>query len=102
MRKPIFKYLIPLAVIVLLVIGVVLADNYIAKDTVITRLMIQALENWHYKQIRLNDEFSLKAFDLYLKRLDPNKRFLLKSDVEELKHYQTKIDDELEKEITVW
>jgi carboxyl-terminal processing protease len=97
MRKPIFKYLIPLAVIVLLVIGVVLADNYIAKDTVITRLMIQALENWHYKQIRLNDEFSLKAFDLYLKRLDPNKRFLLKSDVEELKHYQTKIDDELEK-----
>ncbi len=96
MRKPIFKFLIPLLIIVLLVLGVTLADNRIGKETVITRLMIQALENWHYNQVRLNDNFSQKAFDLYIKRLDPNKRFLLKSDIEQLKHFQNKIDDELE------
>lgn len=96
MRRPI-KFLISLLIIVLLVIGVALADNYIGKDTVITKLMIQALENWHYNPVRLDDEFSLKAFDLYLKRLDPNKRFFLKSDIDHLKGYQKQIDDELEK-----
>ncbi len=96
MKKPIFKLLIPLLVIILLICGVIYADNRVAKDTVITRIMLQALENWHYNQVKLNDSFSQKAFDLYLKRLDPNKRFLLKSDIEYLKQYQNKIDDELE------
>lgn len=97
MKKPIFKFLIPLVIIVLLILGVTLADNNSGKNTVITRLMIQALENWHYNQVRLNDDFSQEAFALYLKRLDPNKRFLLKSDIDELRYYQKRIDDELEK-----
>lgn len=95
MRKSIFKFLIPLLVIILLIYGITSADNRIGKDTVITRIMLQALENWHYSEVRLNDSFSQKAFNLFIKRLDPNKRFLLKSDITQLKQYQNKIDDEL-------
>lgn len=97
MRKANFRFLVPLLVVVLLIFGVTAADNRTGKATVITRLMIQALENWHYSPVRLNDSFSQKAFNLYLERLDPNKRFLLKSDIEQLKQYQHRIDDELEK-----
>lgn len=96
MKKVILMFLVPLVVVVLLIFGATAADNRIGKDTVITRLMIQALENWHYNPVRLNDSFSEKAFNLYLGRLDPNKRFLLKSDIEQLKQYQHRIDDELE------
>lgn len=96
MKKTIFKFLIPVMVIILLVYGITKADNLIGKDTVITRIMLQALENWHYNQMRLDDSLSQKAFNLYLKKIDPSKRFLLKSDLEQLRQYQNKIDDELE------
>ncbi len=95
MKKPIFKFLLPLLVIVLLIFGITSADNRIGKDTVTTRIVLQALENWHYNEVRLNDNFSQKAFGLFIKRLDPNKRFLLKSDIAQLKQYQNRIDDEL-------
>lgn len=97
MKKSIIKFLIPVVVIILLIYGITLADNNrIGKDIFTTRFMLQALEYWHYNRVKLDDDFSKKAFDLYLKRIDPNKRFLLKSDVELLKKYEYKIDDELE------
>ncbi len=96
MKKTIFKLLIPIVVIILLIYGITTADNRIGKETVITRIMLQALENWHYNQVKLDDSLSQKAFNLYLKKVDPNKRFLLKSDIETLKQYQNKIDDELQ------
>ena len=38
---------------------------------------------------------SKRIYTLYLKSIDPNKRFFLKADIEQLKPYQSKIDDEL-------
>jgi carboxyl-terminal processing protease len=49
----------------------------------------------HFKPVPIDDEFSKKAYSLYLKRLDINKRFLLKEDVDAMKEWETKLDDEI-------
>jgi carboxyl-terminal processing protease len=67
------------------------------KRTVLVQLALQALDAAHYQPQNLNDAFSAKAFELYMKRLDPNKIFLLQSDFDQLKKYQTSIDDEVKK-----
>ncbi len=49
----------------------------------------------HYSRRRLDDTSSEAAFDLYLKQLDYQKRFLLQSDVEQLNAFSDDIDNEL-------
>lgn len=95
MKKTNLKLSILVLVLALLIYGITSADHQIGRDTIITRIMLQALDNWHYNRIRLDDNLSQKAFNLYLKKIDPSKRFLLKSDIEQLRQYQNKIDDEL-------
>jgi carboxyl-terminal processing protease len=43
----------------------------------------------------MDDSLSKNAFELYLKQLDAQKRFLLTSDVERLRKYASDIDDEM-------
>jgi len=54
-----------------------------------------ALEQLHFQPKDFNDEFSKDVYTAYLNRIDPLKRFFLKSDIEEFKKFETKIDDEL-------
>jgi carboxyl-terminal processing protease len=63
-----------------------------SKDKVVTDILLQSLQTWHYSPQRVNGDLSQRVFTLYLKSLDPNKQFLLKSDVEQLKSYQLKFD----------
>ena len=65
------------------------------KDKVILAMAMSFLDNLHYQTLTINNDFSEKAFDIYIKRLDYNKRFLLQSDVKELDQYRNKIDDEI-------
>lgn len=95
MKKTVLKLSILVLVLALLIYGITLADQLTGRDTIITRIMLHALDNWHYSRIRLDDNLSQKAFNLYLKKIDPSKRFLLKPDIEQLRQYQNKIDDEL-------
>lgn len=55
----------------------------------------QQLSSNHYSQKSTDDALSLAAFDLYLKQLDFQKRFLLLEDVAQLKVYQDQIDDSI-------
>ncbi|WP_205502904.1 carboxy terminal-processing peptidase [Rufibacter psychrotolerans] len=64
------------------------------KNEVLTKVLVQGLSSAHYSPERLDDNFSKKAFNLYLERLDYNKKFLLQSDVNQLMAYQTQLDDE--------
>jgi carboxyl-terminal processing protease len=50
------------------------------RESAIARLQNRSLFSWHYAPPPLDDAFSRRVFDLYLKRLDPQKRFLLKAD----------------------
>ncbi|MDX9710365.1 MAG: carboxy terminal-processing peptidase [Trichloromonas sp.] len=49
----------------------------------------------HYSQKPIDDALSRAAFDLYLKQLDGQKRFLLKEDADKLEVFATRIDDEI-------
>ncbi|MBO2009420.1 carboxy terminal-processing peptidase [Hymenobacter negativus] len=65
------------------------------KDQVLIGTMLQGLSAAHYQPEKVDDAFSKRVFDLYLKHLDYRKQFLLATDVEQLRRYQTRIDDEV-------
>ena len=65
------------------------------RDQVVLGVMLQGLTQLHYQPEKLDDQFSQRVFDLYLKRVDVNKQLLLAPEVAALRQYQTKIDDEL-------
>lgn len=58
-------------------------------------LVGRMLEEGHFSPQPINDEFSQKIFRRYLEELDPEKNMLLLADVQQLKAYENKIDDEL-------
>jgi carboxyl-terminal processing protease len=53
------------------------------------------LEQGHFSPKKIDDAFSKAVFKKYLNDVDPNKEILLQSDINELKKFETKIDDEL-------
>lgn len=62
-------------------------------EPVVFDLTYKLLDNLHYNKQTLNDEFSKNVFEVFLENIDPNKRFLLKKDVEKLEKSKFKIDD---------
>ena len=59
--------------------------------------MVDQLNSRHYVKLTLNDDFSGKLLDAFIDDLDPNRLFLLKSDIDEFQKYRTRLDDELKK-----
>lgn len=53
------------------------------------------LETEHYSPRKIDDEFSKDVFREYLKALDPEKNIFLKSDIDALSIYETKLDNEI-------
>ena len=65
------------------------------REKLIGNILKNALETYHYRGIKINDEVSQKAFQQYLKKIDGSKQFLTKSDIKELEAYQFLMDDEM-------
>jgi carboxyl-terminal processing protease len=65
-----------------------------SKEQVLVGTLVQGLSQAHYQPERIDDAFSKRVFDLYLKRIDYRKKFLLQSDLAQLRQFETKIDDE--------
>ena len=68
-----------------------------SKDQVLIGTMSQVLSQGHYQPEKVDDAFSKRVFDLYLKQLDNRKQFLLAGDVEQLRRYQTDIDEQVKR-----
>lgn len=88
-----------LAVTLLLLTGVVFSayksiDDE-TKNELLIKLIVQSLNANHYDPYEVNDDFSNRVYDLYLERLDYNKRFFTVQDINQLKSYQTKIDEQV-------
>jgi carboxyl-terminal processing protease len=66
-----------------------------ARNRLIAYMLSHQLPAQHYSHVPFDDELSKKAFTLYLRQLDPRKRFLLQSDADELGAFAEHIDDEL-------
>src|ERR1700730_8177296 len=55
----------------------------------------EMLEEIHYSPKDIDDKFSREVFKKYLAQADAEKNVLLQSDIEALRKYETKIDDEI-------
>ena len=65
------------------------------RDQVVLGTLLQGLSVAHYQPEKLDDQFSQRVFDLYLKRIDINKQLLLAPEVAQLRSFQARIDDDL-------
>ncbi|MDO8946450.1 MAG: carboxy terminal-processing peptidase [Desulfocapsaceae bacterium] len=65
------------------------------RDMMIGYMISKQLPAMHFSDKQMDDSLSRAAFDLYLKQLDFQKRFLLQQDVDVLTTYSQSIDDEL-------
>ena len=63
------------------------------KDNLIIQLITYVLDQAHYLDKEINDEFSEKVFETFLENLDPYKRYFYASDIEEFSKYKYLIDD---------
>lgn len=70
-------------------------DNPPSKYERILRQVGTMLEQGHYQPKKIDDAFSREVFKKYIESLDPEKQFFLQSDIQALKLYETKIDDEI-------
>lgn len=66
-----------------------------SRNSLIGYMLSKKLPATHFSDKIMNDELALAAFDLYLKQLDFQKRFLLQSDVETLTVLAPAIDNNL-------
>jgi len=65
------------------------------KEGLILNAVINYLEALHFDPAEVDDSFSEEAFDNYIKMIDPSKRFLIQSEVDNLAKYKTQIDDQV-------
>ncbi len=65
------------------------------RNKLIGYMLSKQLPSIHYSDKQVDDELARAIFDLYLKQLDFQKRFLLKQDVEHLRSFAEQIDDNL-------
>ena len=72
---------IALVVIILVLFAAALIAKGPSKEKGLAHFLFQSLEAEHYNPQLVNDELGKRVFSLYLKSLDPNKRFFLKTDV---------------------
>ncbi len=89
----IFKYL-------MLSVAFMVSSSYLPvsdeeRNQVLLDLIMQGVSAQHFNTIKVDDQFSEKVFDLYVKRIDYNKRFLTSSDVVKLNGFKTQIDDQV-------
>jgi carboxyl-terminal processing protease len=70
------------------------------KDKLLVELISVVLDRLHYDPKIIDDDFSKSVYDDYIKAIDPQKRFLLKSDIKKFDQYQLLIDDQIKSSST--
>ncbi|MGB3618987.1 MAG: carboxy terminal-processing peptidase [Catalinimonas sp.] len=73
------------------------------KNTLLLEVVLSVLNDYHFEPRQIDDQFSAQVFDEFLERLDNSKRFLLASDIKQLRAYREKVDDQLKaREFTLY
>lgn len=89
------KVVLPLMLMALVILASYTYCHRETKEQVLMQIVTQTLNMAHFNPLQINDEFSGKVFDLYIKRMDYGKRFFTKEDIKKLEEYKTRIDDEI-------
>ncbi|MBN1251181.1 MAG: carboxy terminal-processing peptidase [Bacteroidales bacterium] len=92
MKAKYIKFLLPAFVVFLFAFTVFQAGR---KEKVLMEVLSKSLSAGHFEAYKINDELSEKLYNKYIDRLDYGKRYLLKEDIDKLKKYKFKIDDEI-------
>lgn len=71
------------------------SGDYKDKEGLILDAVMNYLDALHFSPVDLDDTFSEQVFDKYLEAVDPSKRFLLQSEVDQLSIYKDQIDDQM-------
>ena len=72
------------------------------KNMILMDLIKRSLEQGHFDPVQLDDDFSRKAYTLFLEQMDPFKRFFTNEDINTLRQYELNIDDEFRDYTTVF
>src|SRR5690554_2008363 len=93
-KRHIMRFLIIVLILTSLVTSV-LAGQELEEKAQFMQYMTLLILQGHYSPLAIDDQFSERVFDLYLKYLDVNKRFFTVDDYGKLQAYKNKIDEEL-------
>jgi carboxyl-terminal processing protease len=77
-------------------VGSGMEDDPKEKHAKILRRVGMFLKEMHYSPQQINDQFSKTVFTAFLKELDDDKNIFLQPDIENLKRFESQIDDEIE------
>jgi carboxyl-terminal processing protease len=87
-----FSWMLLVGTIVVLSSAFFIPNN--KKELVLNEAVSQFLSYRHYQPLKEDDSFSERVFNLYIDRLDLNKRYFLQSDFNELSSFKLKLDDQ--------
>ena len=65
------------------------------KQMEVCRQVVGLVSNYNYKKVPVNDSLSLLVYKAFLKNLDGNKIYFLKSDIESFDKYKLEMDEQL-------
>ena len=65
------------------------------KDRLLMEVVKYVVEKGHYKKISIDDNLSENLYHSFIKQLDNQKRFFLKSDIREFEKYKYLLDDQI-------
>jgi len=68
-------------------------ENLTPRHTFEYQIINSMLKRYHYRKYKLDDEFSGKILDQYIKQLDPSKLYFTQSDISEFNKHRKKFDD---------
>jgi len=92
------RFSIIITILSLAIFGFTLKKNKLSdpdKEKVLLEIVKYVVEKGHYNSIDLDDNFSVKIFDDFISKLDPQKRFFTVNDIRQLNRYKHKIDDQI-------
>jgi carboxyl-terminal processing protease len=64
------------------------------KERVLIQTLIGSLNQMHFNPKKMDDDFSKKIYKVYLDRTDGARRWFTQEDIDQLKKYETLLDDE--------
>ncbi|MEE9336427.1 MAG: carboxy terminal-processing peptidase [Granulosicoccaceae bacterium] len=69
-----------------------------AEHKAATNVIVELMQRYHYNRVSVDDQLSEQIFDRFFESLDPQKTFLLATDIEEFNQFRLALDDALRKE----
>lgn len=60
----------------------------------VCKQVVELIENYNYKKIKINDSISSLILDKYIKALDPSRNYFTSSDLKSFEQYRTVLDDD--------